>query len=74
MSIPLRNMFPINTNGNNIYLVLSLADCNLISYPNQSSLISYHFAILFDLNFPIIQINLSNLTLYRFGKSPLLIN
>ena len=48
--------FPTNTNGN-IDLVLSLADSNLISYPTQSSLISDHFAILFDLNLPVSQIN-----------------
>ena len=34
-----------------------LADSKLISYPTQSSLISDHFAILFDLNLPVIQIN-----------------
>ena len=49
--------FPTNTNGNTIDLVLSLADSNLISYPTQSSLISDHFAILFDLNLPVSQIN-----------------
>ena len=49
--------FPTNTNGNTIDLVLTLADSNLISYPTQSSLISDHFAILFDLNLPVSQIN-----------------
>ena len=49
--------FPTNTNGNTIDLVVSLADSNLISYPTQSSLISYHFAILFYLNLPVSQIN-----------------
>ena len=49
--------FPTNTNGNTIDLVLSLADSNLISYPTQSYLISDHFAILFDLNLPVSQIN-----------------
>ena len=49
--------FPTNTNGNTIDFVLSLADSNLISYPTQSSLISDHFAILFDLNLPVSQIN-----------------
>ena len=48
---------PTNTNGNTIDLVLSLADSNLISYPTQCSLITDHFAILFDLNLPVIQIN-----------------
>ena len=38
-------------------MFLYLADSNLISYPTQSSLISDHFAILFDLNLPVIQIN-----------------
>ena len=37
--------FPINTNGNTIELVLSLADYNLISYTTQSSLIYDHSAI-----------------------------
>ena len=36
---------------------LYLADFKLISYPTQSFLISDHFAILFDLNLPVIQIN-----------------
>ena len=36
---------------------LYLADSKLISYPTQSSLISDHFAILFYLNLPVIQIN-----------------
>ena len=49
--------FPINTNGNTIDLVFSLADSNLISYPTLSSLISDHFANLFDLNLPVTQIN-----------------
>ena len=49
--------FPTNTNGNTIELFLSLADSNLISYPTQSSLISGHFSILFDLNLPVTQIN-----------------
>ena len=49
--------FPTNTNGNTIDLVLSLADSNLISYHTQSSPIYDHFAILFDLNLPVIQIN-----------------
>ena len=49
--------FPTNTNGNTIELVLSRADSNLISYPTQSSLISDHYAILFDFNLPVTQIN-----------------
>ena len=49
--------FPTNTNGNTIDLVFSLADSNLISYPTQSSLISDHFAILFDLNLRVSQSN-----------------
>ena len=52
--------FPTITNGNTIDLVLSLADSNLISYPTKSSLISDHFAILFDLNLPVTQINRSS--------------
>ena len=40
-----------------IFTFLYLADSKLISYPTQSSLISYNFAILFDLNLPVIQIN-----------------
>ena len=55
-------------NGNNIDLVLSLADSNLISYPTQSYLIADHFAILFASAYKLIDL------LYRFGKSPLLIN
>ena len=50
---------------------LYLADSKLISYPTQSSLISDHFAILFYLNLPVIQINRPSIS---FGKSPLLIN
>ena len=67
--------FTTNTNGN-VELVVSLADSNLISYPTQSSLISYHFAILFDLNLPLLQINRPSIerSIDRFGKSPLLIN
>ena len=49
--------FNTNTNSNNIFF-LYLAYSNLISYPTQSSLISDHFAILFDFNLPVIQINL----------------
>ena len=37
--------------------MLYLADSKLFSYPTQSFLISDHFAILFDLNLPVIQIN-----------------
>ena len=36
---------------------LYLADSKLISYPTQSYPISDHFAILFDLNLPVIRIN-----------------
>ena len=50
-------VFNTNTNSNNIDFFLYLADSNLISYPTQSSLISDHFAILFDFNLPVIQIN-----------------
>ena len=45
------------TNGNTIDLVLSIADSNLIPYLTQSSLISDHFAILFDLNLPVTKSN-----------------
>ena len=38
--------FPTNSNGNNIDLVLSLADSNLISYPPQSSLITLPFYLI----------------------------
>ena len=41
----------------NIDFFLYLADSNLILYPSQSSLISDYFAILFDFNLPVIQIN-----------------
>ena len=51
---------------------LYLADSKLISYPTQSSLISDHFAILFDLNLSVIQINRPSID--RYEKSPLLIN
>ena len=54
-----------------ILTFLYLNDSKLISYPIQSSLISDHFAILFDLNMPVIKINRP---LDHFGKSPLLIN
>ena len=40
-----------------ILIFLYLADSKLISYPTQNSLISDHFAILFYLNLPVIQIN-----------------
>ena len=40
-----------------LIFVVYLADSNLISYPTQSSLISDHFAILFDFNLTVIQIN-----------------
>ena len=40
-----------------ILTFLYLADSKLISYSTQSSLISDHFSILFDLNLPVIQIN-----------------
>ena len=49
--------FTTNTNSNTIDFLLYLADSKLISYPTQSYLISDHFAILFDLNLPVIQIN-----------------
>ena len=49
-------VFTTNTKSNNIDF-LYLADSKLMSYPTQSSLISDHFAILFDLNLPVIQIN-----------------
>ena len=44
-------------NSNTIDFFLYLADSKLISYLTQSSLISDHFAILFYLNLPMIQIN-----------------
>ena len=47
--------FTTNTNSNNIDFYL--ADSKLISYPTQSSLISDHFTILFDLKLLVIQIN-----------------
>ena len=50
-------MFYTNTNSNNIDFFLYLADSNLILYPTQSSLISDKFAILFDFNLPVMQIN-----------------
>ena len=56
-SLTQRIRFPTNTNGNTIDLVFSLADSNLISYPTQSPLISDNFAILFNLNLPVSQIN-----------------
>ena len=62
--------FTTNTNSNNIYFFLYLADPKLISYSTQSSLISDHFSILFDLNLPVIQINRPSRS---FRKSPLLI-
>ena len=37
--------------------LLYIADSKLISCPTKSSLISDHFGILFDLNFPVIQMN-----------------
>ena len=40
-----------------LLLFLYIADTKLISYPTHSSLIYDHFAILFDLNLPVIQIN-----------------
>ena len=43
--------------SNNIDFFLYLTDSKLISYPTQSYLISDDFAILFDLNLPVIQIN-----------------
>ena len=49
--------FTNNTNSNNIYFFLYLADSKLISYPTQSYLISDHSVILFGLNFPVITIN-----------------
>ena len=48
--------FPTNNNDNTIDLFLSFL-FNIISNPIQSSLISDHFAILFDLNLPMTQIN-----------------
>ena len=42
--------FTTNTNSNNIDSFLYLVDSKLIVYPIQSSLISDHFTILFDLN------------------------
>ena len=49
--------FNTNTNSYNIDFFEYLANSNLISYPTQSSIISDHFAILFDFNLPVIQIN-----------------
>ena len=52
--------FTTNTNSNTIAFFLYIADSKLISYPTQSYLgylIYDHFAILFDLNLPVIQIN-----------------
>ena len=68
--------FPTNTNGNTIYLVLSLTDFNLISYPTQSSLISDHFAILFDLNLPVSLINLPSRTFRKISSidKPMFVN
>ena len=53
-----------------------LADFKLISYPTQSFRIYDRFAILFDLNLSVIQINRPSIyrSIYRFGKPPLLIN
>ena len=49
--------FTTNTNSNTIEFFLYLADSKLISYPSQSYLISDQFAILFDLNLPVIHMN-----------------
>ena len=46
--------FPTISNGNIIDLVLSPSDSNLISSPTQSTLISDHFAILFDLQLSVV--------------------
>ena len=43
---------------------LYLADSKLISYPTQISLISDQFAILFDLNLPVITINRPSIDSY----------
>ena len=61
-SIPLLNMFALLlfallTLVVILLLFLYLADSKLIAYSTQSSLISDHFAILFDLNLQVIQIN-----------------
>ena len=68
--------FPTNNNDTTIDLVLSLADSNLISYPTQSSLISDHFAVLFDLNLPVSQINRSSRSFRKISSidKPMFVN
>ena len=47
---------------------LYLADSKLISYPTQSSLISDQFAILFDLNLPVIHINRPSISFRKISS------
>ena len=62
--------------GNTYCFFLYLADFNLISYYTQSSLISDHFAILFNLNLPVTQINRLSRSLQKISSidKPMFVN